>query len=235
MISFFAPIEDFVLSEKTELTSAVSASATATTLPVSNTQGFSVNDFIIIGKIGSERAEIRKITEITDATNLKVELLKLGKQKGDPVTKIAFDKRRLYRSTAKDGTYTLLQTKDIEVDNPMGTYFEDLGGSSSYWYKCTYFNSLTGTETSLDDAEAVQGGDVQHYASIYQIKRMAGFEENYAISPVLISDFRDAAENEINSRVVSVYSVPFSSVPPLITHITSLLAAGMLLLSLIHI
>ena len=230
MVSFFAPIMDFILSEKSELTSSVSASADPVTLSVLNTQGLKKNDFLIIGRIGHEGSEIQKITEITDATHLKVEKLNMEKKNGDPIQRISFNQVKLYRSTSKTGTYTLLETKDIEVDNPRGTYFEDSAGTTSHWYKCTYYNSQTLTETSLDDAEPVQGGDVQHYASIYQIKRMAGFEENYAISPVLISDIREAAENEINSRIVSVYSVPFSTVPPLITHITSLLAAGMLLL-----
>ena len=230
MVSFFAPIMDFILNEKSELTSSVGSSATSVTLPVLNTQGLKVNDFLVIGRIGHEESEIQKITEITDATQLKIEKLNIDKKKGDPIQKISFNQVRLYRSTSKTGTYTLLKTKDIEVDNPRGTYFEDLDGTTSHWYKCTYYNSQSTIETSLDDAEAVQGGDVQHYASIHQIKRMAGFEENYAISPVLVSDIREAAENEINSRVVSVYSVPFSTVPPLITHITSLLAAGMLLL-----
>jgi len=218
MISFFAPIMNFILSEKSELTASVSASSDPVSLSVLNTQGFKANDYLIIGRIGYEGSEIRKITEVTDATHLKVEKLNIEKKKGDPIQRIAFNQVKLYRSSSKTGTYTLLETKDIEVDNPRGTYFEDLTGTTSYWYKCTYYNSQTSTETSLDNAEPVKGGDVQHYASIYQIKRMAGFEENYAISPVLVSDIREAAENEINSRVISVYSVPFSTVPPLVTH-----------------
>jgi len=229
MISFWAPIQDFVKSERTELTADVT-SGSDQTMNVSNNEGFSLNNYIMVGREGFEKAEITKISNIpTGNTQIKAPL-KFSHSSGEPITKIAFNQRKLYRATSKTGTYSFLSTKDIEIDKPQGTYFEDLTGTSSNWYKCTYYNSTTTTETSLDDAEAVQGGDVQHYASVYDIRRMAGFEENYAISDLLINDFRDAAEDIINSRIGLVYSLPLSYVPKIVTLITQLITAGQLLM-----
>jgi len=57
---------------------------------------------------------------------------------GDEITKIAFNQRKLYGCATEDGTFVFIETKDIAVDNPQGTYFSYTGDYE--WFKATYYN-----------------------------------------------------------------------------------------------
>ncbi|GAF69367.1 unnamed protein product, partial [marine sediment metagenome] len=129
------------------------------------------------------------------------------------------------------GTYEpAIATKDIEIDRPDGTLYEDVTGTSSHWYKATYYNSTTGVETSLDDAIACKAAESEHYTSLWDIRKQAGFEEAFGIKDETISDYREEAENEFDSAIVSIYVLPLSTKPKLVRQIINLLAAGNLLI-----
>lgn len=69
----------------------------------------------------------------------------------------SYDQIKVYRSAAKTGTYTILATVDIDqttiADNSPGyTLYNDAGGSDSYWYKASYYNSSSLVETDMSDA-----------------------------------------------------------------------------------
>lgn len=76
----------------------------------------------------------------------------------------SFDKIKIYSSTSKGGTYALLATVDISLSNAALGYagytsYQDNAGSENTWYKFTYFNSGTSSETSK--SEAFHGGNDQ--------------------------------------------------------------------------
>lgn len=228
-----APTEDIVLGEKSALSADIADSLS--TIEVYNTTGFNIGDFIIIDELGSEIAELKEISSISTA-NLTITFtsaLMNSHNKDSSITKIRFDKRKFYRSTSENGTYTHLSSEgspiNIQVDQPEGTEFEDTNGISSYWYKATYYNSKTFTETSLDDAVASKAGDDEHYTSIYKIKNEAGFQNNAYIGSDLVDRYRYEAEAIIESSLASKYQMPFSSIPKILQHITTLYAAGLLL------
>jgi len=202
-----------------------------TSISVDNTQGFFIDNYLVIERIGSEIAEIRKIaaTPVSD-TDITIEAMKFAHKDGTQVQKIAFNQRKFYRANAETGTYVVLGTKDIEVDRPEGTFYEDTLGTSSHWYKCTYYNSTTGVETSLDDAVACQAAESEHYTALSDIRKQAGFEEAFGIKDETISDYRDESENEFEATVVSIYTIPLSPKPKIVRQIINLLAAGNLLI-----
>lgn len=228
-----APIENYILTEKAKF--SADEAANQTVLSCDNAAHFAVNDYIILGNIGSETVEIRKISSISsDLTTITVsEAINFSHDEGSPIIKILFNQRKFYRSSTETGTYTHLSSEgspvDIQVDQPDGTDFEDSSGTSSSWYKATYYNSTTGEETSLDDSIAVKAGDTEHYTSVYKIKNEAGFENNDYISSEIISRYREEAEAQAEGSVVSKYQLPFSSDPKIFQHIVTLLAAGLLL------
>ena len=226
-----APTESSVLGELTYLSADVSANSSSIT--VENADGFSADDYLVIEKIGTEQAELRQIGSISGTTITLTSAVSFNHKNRIQVQKIYYNQRKFYSSSSKTGTYQAIPNgnpKDIEVDRPDGTFFEDDNGTSSTWYKATYFNSTTSTETSLDDAIPTQASQSNHYVSIYEIRKQAGFEEAYGITPELINEYRQEAENEFEGRIASVYSTPLSSKPKIGRQIVKLLAAGNLLL-----
>lgn len=229
-----APTEDSVLSESTEFSAEEAVAQTQ--LSVKNAQGFSEDDYVILGRLGHEKAELRQVASVaSDLTSITISsATKFVHEEGEPITKIFYNQRKFYRASSETGTYSHLSSesspKEIEVDKPEGTFLEDTGGSSTSWYKATYYNSTTSIETSTDDAIAVQAGESDHYTSIYAIKRRSGFEDAEGISSELVGDFRVEAENEFESRIAVAYSLPLSSKPKLARQIVEYLAAGNLLI-----
>lgn len=228
-----APTEDLVLGEQSNFSADEAVGQTV--LSCYNAQGLSVNDFVILGRLGSETSEIHRISSIASdlLTITLVSSTKFSHSIDEQIIKIRFDKRKFYRSTTKTGTYSHLSSEgspvDIEVDKPEGTEFEDSSGSSSSWYKVTYYNSYTGLESSTDDATPAQAGDTEHYTSIFKIKDEAGFKENSYLSTETVQRYRLEAEAQVESAIVTVYSLPLSEKPKLLQHIVTLLAGGLLL------
>ncbi len=225
MKPFICNTEDFIKSEKTFISVAVAASATP--ISVDNNNNFAINDYAIIGTEGSETPEIKKITA-TPTGQIVVSALGFAHKIGEPVVKIAFNQRKLYGCATEGGTYIFIETKDIEVDNPQGTYFSYTGIAYS-WFKATYYNETTLEETAIADAVATQAGEVQHYCSVYDIREEAGFLDNPYISDGRIHLYRLAAESEVKGSIAAVYALPLSEVPDIIKEATIMLAAGRLL------
>ncbi|MFA5174722.1 MAG: hypothetical protein WC438_06070 [Candidatus Pacearchaeota archaeon] len=228
-----APTENIVLAEKTSLSADEAASQTV--LSVLNTSGFLAKDYIVIEEIGCEIAELLQIFSVEASANTITLSTGLNRAhtKDTTITKIRYNKRKFYRCATETGTYTHLSAEGspvlIQVDQPEGTEFEDTTGTTTSWYKATYFNSETGAETSIDDALASQAGDAEHYTSIYKIRMESGFQNNSYIGSDLIDRYRYEAEAQAEGELVGLYQLPFSSTPKLYQHIITLLAAGLLI------
>jgi len=227
-----APTEEMVFGEITKFSADEEIGQTE--LSCGNASHFAINDYVVLGYRGNDTAEIKKISAIsTDLTTITIDAIKFAHSKDEPITQILFNQRKFYRCATEGGTYTHLASEgspvDIQIDSPDGTMFEDVNGTSSSWYKATYYNLTTLTETSLDDAIATKARDSEHYTSIFKIKQEAGFEDNYYIPDELVSRYRDEAENQAESSVASTYSLPFSAHPKIFQHIITLLAGGLLL------
>ena len=224
-----APTEDFIKGERTALAADVSAGSNVS-LTLDNNNGLSQNTFIVIGEEGNELAELQQINAaVSGATTVQVATLKFNHKKGEPVTLYRFNKRKFYGATAAGGSYSQLTTdgspKDIQPDDPLGTTLEYTSTVYSY-FKATYYNSQTGEETDITDAVETTGDETTRYASIYAIRKHAGLAGNPFYSDLRIETKRKQAENEINSAIAAKYVLPLSEVPPLISQICELLAAG---------
>ena len=226
-----APSESFILSERT--TFSADEAASQTVLSVENAGNFSANDYIVLGEIGSETAEVRQVAS-TDVTSITISVVtSFTHTKDSNIQKLLYNQRKFYRCSTETGTYSHLASEgspiDIQVDRPEGTEFEDSTGTSASWYKATYYNETSGIETSLADAVATKAGDAEHYTSVYKIKNESGFRDNDYIGSDLVDRYRTEAEAQAEGAVASIYSLPFSSSPKLFQHIVTLLAAGLLL------
>ena len=223
-----APTEDSVLTELTYLSDDVAVAANS--ISVTNPQGFATDDYIVIERVRSETAEVVKIASVSGSEITLSTALNFLHKDGVRIQKILFNQRRFYRSTSETGSYTLLATKSIEVDRPDGTFYEDSTGTSTSWYKSTYYNSTTDVETTLADAVACKAAESEHYTSLWDIRKQAGFEDAFGIKDETIANYRDEAENEFEAAIVSVYTIPLVPKPKIVRQIINLLAAGNLLI-----
>lgn len=143
-------------NEKTYLTTANTASAT--TLTVQNIEGFSVGQYLVLGKIGEEKTEIVRIHASTAPTGSTITLVSgasFAHPVNTPVTFIPFNQVALYSASTKTGTYSIVgSATSLEVDQDY-TEISDSSGSSTTWYKTRYYNSSDVTYSSYSDV--VQG------------------------------------------------------------------------------
>lgn len=230
MRSLIAPTEDFIRLERTAL-AADAAAGSNVTLTLENNDGMAQNTYIVIGREGSEKAELEQINAaVSGATDVQVATLLRAHKAGEPVTVYRYNKRKFYGATTETGSYTELTSDGspvtIQVDDPQGTLIEYTGGDGFTWFKATYYNSQTTDETSTADSEAVFADESTRYCSLYGIRKMAGFTENPFLSEGRVEDKRRQAENEINSYLYNQYSLPLAETPAIITYVCELLAAG---------
>lgn len=210
--------------------------AGATQILTDNTAVYTVSQFVVIGGLGTELAEMKIIQSIDDATHITFTTpLKLKHDRGDALTAINGDQIRIYRAAnvdghvPADGAFSLLGSAAIAT-NQMITLYVDAAGSNAWWYKSTYLNTNTTYETSLADSAVARGGGYGFYCSIYDIRKAAGLVGNQYITDAEIDAKRKEAQDEINAALSGMYSVPFQPpVDSMITGITRLLAAGKLL------
>lgn len=146
-ITAFNPPTDGL--EATYLSSAVSAAVTS--LPVDNGNKLGANDRILIGQMGTERAEVVTVSSSTD-TALTVGATKFSHDVDSPVYELRYDKVKFYKASSLSGSYSLLATVDLDVDNAdLKTVYDDTTGLSTDYYKVSYYHSVSTVESSLSD------------------------------------------------------------------------------------
>ena len=157
--AFNPPTDDL---ERTFLTAYTAEGET--TLTVKNNDRFTIDQRIMIGKMGDERTELLTTDTVTPPDTIETTAAtEFAHNADDPVYQLKWDKVKFYRAATVDGTYSLLSggTVDIDVDNAEGvTRFDDTAGSSTSYYKVKYANSVTLEETELSDPIAATGYEV---------------------------------------------------------------------------
>lgn len=203
-----------------------------TSLVLTNNENIVEGDFLIVGRRGSETGELRTVDSVTGATIAVTDAITLHHDIYEDVTALMGDVIRIYRAAnvngtaPADGAFTLKDPIEIDVDQASTRYTDDTG-SADYWYKYTYYHSVTHVETDLSQTIAVRGGNIGQYATIDDIRSAAGFENNRNITAHYIDGFRRSAQDQINGKLSGVYSLPFlAPINSFITQITESLAAG---------
>lgn len=146
--------------EKSYLANAYSAAVTA--IQVRNNDRFQNNQKILLGEMGNERTEIVTIGASgvnANGTDLTVSSTLFSHNADDPVYAIKYDQVKFYRSTTGiDGSYNILATVNVDVDNAnTQTMYDDLAGLSSYYYKVSFYSTFDSTESDLSDPIAGSG------------------------------------------------------------------------------
>lgn len=138
--------------EKSYLSNPYSAGTTS--IKVKNNNRFAVNDRIMIGEMGNEATEIVTVSAVNaDGNTLTVGATVFAHSADDPVYKMIFDQVKYYRSTTTSGgSYTNISTQDMDVDNAdLQTRYDDTTGTSAYFYKFTFYHSVSTVESAYSD------------------------------------------------------------------------------------
>lgn len=231
LIESFADIN---IVERSTLDAA--ADSGATTLTLVSTQGFTADQDIFVGTPAKDGCEAASIESVDSDTQLTLKSgIGLSHTRFEPVIGAVGGSARIYRAANVDGSvpaddsFNVLATRTLDADQ-QSTYYTDSSGSSSYWYKSTYYNATAATETALAAATAARGDDYGHYAGLSEIRAEAGFTNAVNLRDSMVDQQRRAAETEINDSLAAVYTVPFiKPVPDTIHTLTIQLAAGLLL------
>src|SRR5437763_1471504 len=166
--------------DQTQLTDDVPASATS--VPVDNTNDFTLTSFLLLGGIGSKDAELLQSNAITAANAIPlITATQLPHGRYDAVYALAGDKLKVYRapknsdgSLPADSVFQANLIATVPIDpNDASTLYTDSSGDSSYWYKYTHFNSFTNFETDLAASEAKRF--TVNYCLNEDVRQEAGF------------------------------------------------------------
>ena len=231
-MQFNAVLEpDVAVTERSELRSDIAAGVTE--IPVKNASKFTANKYFCIGQYGNETSELRKIESVSEANRTVTvdTATTYPHYQDDPVFQFLYNKRKFYRYNATAGTWEHLSSegspKEVEVDNPQGTFFEDSEGTQSNIYRATYLSVADNVETSIEDAKSITGGGAStDLISLYRIRYSAGFRENYSIEDSYIDQYRQDAQGEVWAALRKRYQFPLTKYSSFLKNIVRDLAVG---------
>jgi hypothetical protein len=110
-----------------------------------------------------------------------------------PETGSSYDTARIWRATSETGTYSLIHTQGIS-DN---SYY-DMDGTTSMWYKITFYDSVTTQESSYSDI--IQGGTSTRYCTPNDIRVVTNLTTS-DISDTELYNIITFAGHQLNSDI----------------------------------
>ena len=166
---------DYSKEQTSELTYSIGRSGTA--LKVANTEGFSATDYLVLNP-KTEKAEIVSITSVDNDVTLTISATKFAHQVGTRVFKLPYNQMRFYYCASADGTYTAIGSSETEMKfSEIYTNYVYGAGTSSLYYKRTFYNSTTTDESAIADADYWQTSDEQYYITPDEMRVLMQFGE----------------------------------------------------------
>lgn len=131
-----------------------------TSIQVKNNNRFAANDRIMLGEMGNEATEIVTVSSVSaDGNTIVIGATVFAHSADDPVYQMPFDQVKYYRSTTgSGGAYSVISTQNMDVDNAdLTTKYDDTTGLASYYYKFTFYHSISTLESAFSDVIAGSG------------------------------------------------------------------------------
>jgi len=137
-----------IIKDAVETTLANNTLSGVNSLTVVGKNGFSANDYILVGCFGDETAEIFKILSITGDTILHLSgASKFAHPESTPIRKIPYNQVRFYRTTTTTfSAGTPLATVDIDPQSLSTRYEDNTYGTGYGWF--IYINSTSGLNSA---------------------------------------------------------------------------------------
>lgn len=187
---------------------------------VKNAQGFANSKAILIGKQGDERSEILTTSTVTQPNTVAVSAAsKFGHNADDPVYLLKYNQIKFYRATAIDGTYNVIATVDLDVDNSDGiTRYDDTAGLTTSYYKIKFYNSLTTEESDFSDPIAATGHQLRAAGKVIDAVVRRVRDTDYVV--LSVDEYLDIM-TEVNDDLITQAHRPYRFLKRKITLNTS--------------
>ena len=132
-------ISNSVLTDDSYKTGLSSAYSSGTTLTVYSNVSFAANDLAVIGELGEETTELKKVDSISGAATITLaSALNFSHSKDTPVYRVAWDQVEI------DRNQTLISTSAIQWDHKDTIYY-DSPGTATDSYRFRFYNSVLAT------------------------------------------------------------------------------------------
>jgi len=161
--------------------------------------------------MGHEKTEIVSVDAVVVAgTSLTTTATVFNHDADEPVYVLRFDQVKVYRSTTgSSGTFDLLATVAMDVDNAtLNTNYQDDNGLSSYYYKISYYHSVTTLESAQSDAIPGGTGFVRNTVGflVDEILREVQDEAETTTSRTELLGWFNEVSDDLQSRTKKPYS-----------------------------
>lgn len=191
--------------EKSYLSDPIAAGVTSIT--VKNNDRFAANDRIMIGEMGAEKTEIVTVSAISGGTGLTTGATVYPHSADDPVYILRFDQVKFYSASSTNGTYALLSTEDLDVDNSdLATKYDDTTGTSSTYYKISFYHSISTIESDLSDPIKGTGWRRRQIGYVIDqiLQEVSDLQEQNITREELLGYFNDV-NDELTANVAKPY------------------------------
>lgn len=190
--------------EKTYLSTDVSASDTLSL--VENNNGFATNDIILFGELGEEKSELVTVTGVTGNSQIDHSTGPVFAHSArTPIYEIDYNQAEVYSASSEGGSYSLVATVSLDVDEPY-TVYNDTAGDQNTWYKVRYKNSVTTTYSDYTDE--VQGSgytDTSLNTLINATLEDYGDEFSDELSRSQVRNYLNAAVKHVVRKLIKTY------------------------------
>lgn len=185
-------------------------SAGVTTIAVKNSDRFAASDRILIADQGLENAEVATVQSVSaDGSTITLSTATEYAHSADEgVYKLRFDQVKFYRSTTGiDGSYSLLATVALDVDNEsLTTLYDDTTGTNSYYYKITFYHSISTLESAFSDP--IQGSGWRRRQVGYvidQVLKEVGDQQEIHVSREELLGYFNDVNDDLTTQVKEPY------------------------------
>jgi hypothetical protein len=192
--------------ERTYLSQTYAAGVSS--FSVKNAQGFASSKAILLGKQGDERSEILQTSTVTQPNTIATSAnSKFGHNADDPVYLLKYNQIKIYRATAIDGTYNVIATVDIDVDNAEGvTRYDDTAGLTTSYYKIKFYNSIDTEESEFSDPIAATGHNIKSAGKVIDAVVRRVRDTDYTI--LSVDEYLDIM-TEVNDDLITQAHRPY--------------------------
>jgi len=125
---------------------ALTGTGSDVSVTIDDNNGLAQNDFVVAGALMMPKSEIAMInSSVTAGTAIQLDSLTFPHNPNDKLVKIAYNQVKLYHATTLTGSKTLIETKDIDVDQKYTDFV--VADSATGYYFFSLYNSQSTTES----------------------------------------------------------------------------------------
>ncbi len=194
------PIKNPDLSSEEHSYLTLAGTASTTNITVADYEGFSDNDYLVIGPYGKERTEILKIDDASIDATITLDSSyypAYAHPANTVVTKTPWNIYSLESGSTETGSFSVLGTAELEVDDEY-SYYNDTSGTSTDWYKVRFYNSETATYSDYSDAVQAIGYKANSRGRLKEmVKSLFGDKYGKWVDDSDLDNFFYQVENEV--------------------------------------